>query len=102
MSHEIDHHIFEEDEGIVFEGGDGLSMDEAVIIRNAPDTTVGIQAENYFLSRKLGERNKDWFKERQALVTGKKGRRFDVITVRTKANEQIAFCFDITDFFGKR
>ncbi|MEJ2704036.1 MAG: hypothetical protein P8Z79_16485 [Sedimentisphaerales bacterium] len=102
MSHEMDHHIFEEDEGIVFEGGDGLSMDEAVIIRNALDTTVGIQAENYFISRKLGERNKDWFKEGQVLATGKKGRRFDVITVRTKLNERIEFCFDITDFFGKR
>lgn len=81
---------------IKFEGGDGSSMEKAVIITGAKDTAKGIRAENDYLGRKFRRHEKV-----SQLLMEENGKHYDVITLRDPKGKEIKVFFDITDFYGK-
>ncbi|MCF6279289.1 MAG: hypothetical protein L3J14_02970 [Flavobacteriaceae bacterium] len=86
---------------IKFSGGDGLSIENAIVILNAKNSREGIAAEYTYLGKILGEKFVDWTPLGQAL-THKDGKSYDIITVQKKSsNEELQYYFDISSFFGK-
>jgi hypothetical protein len=83
--------------GITYAGGDGLSMDTAVVIVGAQGEMDGVDAEYRWLDEHAagGER------EAQSLVGSDDGRMFDVIVVAWPDGTKRTYYFDITAFFGK-
>jgi len=86
---------------VIFEGGDGKTIETSVIIRNAGNERTGIAAEYDYIAKKLGKKSQDWIPVSQS-ITSENGKMYDVIDVIIiPANENITFYFDITDFYGK-
>lgn len=81
--------------GMYFEGGDGSSIENAIIIKGAPNAFAGVAAESLW----FGKKHHQWRKVMQALYK-KNDKRYDVITYSTPEGTQSLF-FDITDFWGK-
>lgn len=81
---------------ITFEGGDGSSFEEAVVIKGAKDTMEGIEAESKWIEKK----HRGWEKGDQALVS-KNGKHYDRIEYSTPKDGKKTIFFDITDFYGK-
>ena len=86
---------------IVYEGGDGSSLENAIIIRNATTTRDGIAAEYAYIEKKHGQRFNEWKPMGQSTNT-QNGSRYDVIIIQiTSDNTTIKYIFDITEFYGK-
>jgi len=86
---------------VVYEGGDGSSVENAIIIRNLTTTRDGIAAVYAYIEKQLGTRNKDWKLVMQSKATINE-RHYDFVTVEKISDDtQITYTFDITDFFGK-
>jgi len=83
----------------LFEGGDGTSFENAVIIK-AKTTSEGISKEYMFISMFYGNRDKDWELIMQSLQEHN-NKSFDVIEIKLKNGEVKEVFFDITNFFGK-
>ena len=83
----------------MFSGGLGETVETAVIL-NTPHSQEGIAAESEFISRRCGERNKDWKKRGQALIWNN-DKPFDLVTVELCDGKTRDFYFDISRFFGK-
>ena len=81
---------------LIFEGGDGSSIEQAVIIRNAKDESEGVDAESQWISKV----HPGWSKGDQALLS-KKGKSYDRIEYTTPKGKTQTVFFDITEFFGK-
>ena len=81
---------------LIFKGGNGLSIEQAVIIKNAKNESEGVRAERLWI-RKI---HPGWRKGRQALLS-KKGKQYDRIEYKTPNGETKTIFFDISDFFGK-
>ena len=81
---------------ITFGGGDGRSMENAVVIRGARNTLEGVFGEGYW----TWKTHPGWRKGRQALLS-RDGKRYDLITNKLPDGSQAEIYFDITDFFGK-
>ena len=81
---------------IRFSGGDGSSVESAVLIEGARNEEEGIVAESYWISRN----RPGWRKGDQALINGN-GRQFDRIIYASPDGKQTTIFFDITSFFGK-
>lgn len=81
---------------LVFEGGDGSSIETAVIIKNAKNEEEGVDAE----SRWIKKVHPGWQKGKQALLSDD-GKKYDKIEYTTRTGETKTIYFDITDFFGK-
>lgn len=82
---------------IVFEGGDGSSIEQAVLIKNASGEEEGVGAESKWIQKM----HPGWRKGNQALLSVK-GRDYDRIEYTTpKGGETKVIFFDITEFFGK-
>lgn len=81
-------------------GGDGLSLENAVII-TAKSETTGVAAEYDYVASKYGARNVEWKILSQA-VQNNKNKTYDVLTIQlTKNDEKLDIYFDITNFYGK-
>ena len=78
------------------EGGDGSSIERAVVIKNAKNEVEGVDAEAKWV-RKV---HPGWRKGNQALMN-KKGKSYDRIDYMTPDGETKTLYFEITDFFGK-
>jgi hypothetical protein len=81
---------------VQFVGGDGHSVESAVVIRGAKHEKAGIAAEHWYLSQKFGS----WFLKRQVLVN-RKSRVYDRMEITDQNGKQHTVFFDITDFFSK-
>ncbi len=81
---------------ISFSGGDGASLDGAVVIAGARNENEGVVAELYWATR----HHPGWRKTSQALAK-RDARRYDQINFIAPDNSQHALYFDITGFFGK-
>ena len=81
---------------ITFEGGDGSTVEAAVIIKGAHNTREGIRAEAVWILKNRA----NWHKDRQALLTPPGGKIYDRIEYQTPTGRS-AIYFDITAFFGK-
>lgn len=86
---------------IKFSGGNGETIEDAVIILGAEDTSEGIQAEKRYISKALLRvRNVDWELLGQRLIV-KNGGYFDSLTMVVDNHEEKRFYFDISAFFAK-
>jgi hypothetical protein len=80
---------------LVFEGGEGSSMEEAVVIKNAKTEEEGVEAEVKWVKKV----HPKWAKGAQA-VLNHTGKYYDRIEYSTPEGIKFIF-FDITEFFGK-
>lgn len=81
---------------VVYEGGNGTSLQSAVVIKNAKNELEGVRAESEWIAKT----HPGWRKHIQALLMIK-GRAYDRIEYTTPKGETQTIFFDITDFFGK-
>jgi hypothetical protein len=87
------------DEYITISGGSGLSQEDALAIRNAPNEKDGVAAERYYLQQTYGQKDSDWFFVGQELVSGEE-KQFDRIDIQLADGTEISVYFDITEFYG--
>jgi hypothetical protein len=80
---------------VKYEGGDGSSLEKAVIIKGAKGEEEGVNAEYAWLAKKH-----PGYKMHEQSLLGEKGRKYDVITIEVGGKKFEVF-FDITDYFGK-
>lgn len=86
---------------VTYEGGDGKSIEKAIIIRNAENSMDGIASEYAYIAKIHGEKFKDWKPVSQSLVN-KDDKKIDVINIEIIAKEEkLVYYFDITEFYGK-
>ena len=86
---------------IKFSGGNGGSIEDAVIIVGAKDTSEGIRAEKRYISKALFRiENVEWELLDQQLIE-KDGCYFDRLAIIVDNHKEKYFYFDISDFFGK-
>lgn len=85
---------------IRFEGGDGSSVAQAIVIRGAKGESDGVAAEYKYLEMVYGPKGQGHDVRGQALLENG-GRSFDKLDVDLKDGRSIAVFFDITDYFGK-
>ena len=81
--------------GISFAGGDGSSIENAVIIK-APNELTGVRVEYDWIRRN----HPDWQLENQS-VLNRDGKVYDKMDFQTPDGRRATLYFDITDFFGK-
>jgi len=92
---------------VVYAGGDGTSMEKAVIIKGASGEFEGVSSEYIWLETKFGPENVNWQSLGQELIV-ENGRYYDVLNVEFltgvgghNKGDVDEFYFDITDFYGK-
>ena len=85
---------------IKFAGGPGDSPDNAVIIKGAPNSVAGIQAESRYLQQRFGQENNKWRMFKKDLIQTD-GKTFEVITIEMAGGAKRDIYFDISGFFGK-
>lgn len=85
---------------ITLSGGPGDTMATAIVIKGAPNSMVGIDAEYYYLGKKFGKPNVDWKLKKQS-VQSQGGRYYDVMEIELKDGSLKKIFFDITEFYGK-
>jgi len=84
---------------ITFSNNSGQSIEDAVVIDYALGEEDGEAAEFYYLEEKFGQRDADWFLEKQELVSDE-GRFYDKMDIELADKNRITVYFDITEFFG--
>jgi antitoxin component YwqK of YwqJK toxin-antitoxin module len=82
---------------IEYAGGDGRSIEGAVIVRNVQNEANGVRAEAKWIRKHYP----GWTQSIQALVI-ERGRNYDQIEYTSPEDERVTIFFDITDFFGKQ
>src|SRR6478672_6081047 len=86
---------------IKYEGGDGKTIENLILIKNAKNEQNGIASEYVYIGKIHGERFKDWKPLGQSTIT-KNGKKIDIINIEVATSkEKITYFFDITDFYGK-
>jgi hypothetical protein len=81
--------------GVTFSGGDGSSIEKAVIIK-APNNFLGVRAEYDWMKKN----RPGWHLEEQSVLKGG-GKIYDKMYCLTPDGQRMAIFFDITDFYGK-
>ena len=81
---------------IAYEGGDGSSMEKAVVIKGAKDSGTGIRAEYDWVGKKF-----PGYRLKKQSVRAKDGKSYDVLAIVTKDGKEMEIHFDISEFFGK-
>ncbi len=82
-------------QGITYEGGNGSSYAEAVMIQ-AANEDAGIEAEYYWLAQRY-----PGYKRGQQSAIGHEGKMYDLLEITTGKGEKKTVYFDITAFYGK-
>ncbi len=82
--------------GISYEGGNGLSLENAVVILGADNSWDGIKAEGDWIESQYG----NYLKQKQALLCVN-GKYYDKIMIELVSGQKLDIYFDITDFYGK-
>ena len=80
---------------VSYSGGDGSSLEQAIVIKGAKDEEAGVAAERTWME----QRYPGFHKGQQALL-GSGGKHYDEIRITTREGQKTVY-FDITDFFGK-
>jgi len=81
---------------ITFKGGDGSSMEKAIVIVGAKNEIEGVNSEYAWLKK----HHPKWKVGKQALIS-KKGKKYDILTCVLPNNQKKEVWFDISGFFGK-
>lgn len=78
---------------ITFEGGDGSSKDQAIVVKGAPTGLLGIRAEYNWLNQHFpGYKRKS-----QALLPGAKS--YDLIEIEMPDGKELSIYFDVSDIW---
>jgi hypothetical protein len=86
---------------VTYEGGDGKTVENAIIIKNAENERNGVAAEYAYIAKINGEKFKDWKPVGQSTIN-KDDKKIDLINIQLiQKNETISYYFDITEFYGK-
>lgn len=86
---------------VKYEGGNGTSVETAIIIKNAGNERNGIAAEYAYISKIHGQKFTTW-KPSGSSTNLMNGKKYDIISITIlPRNEQKMYYFDITDFYGK-
>lgn len=83
----------------VYGGGDGGSIDTAVLV-SAPNALVGVRAEYEYVELKHGRKDTDWSVESQAIIE-QGGRKYDLLSIKLSSGQSQSYYFDVTQSFGK-
>lgn len=86
---------------ITYEENSGDSIENAIVIHGALNEKEGVYAEYEYLSKKFGERGKDWKLVQQSVTDGIKGKYYDEMEIILSDGTKRTICFDITEFFRK-
>ena len=78
-----------------YSGGDGTSLEHAIVIKGAKNEEAGVAAERAWMEQRYPE----FLKGQQALLSSG-GKHYDEIKITTREGHKTVY-FDITDFFGK-
>lgn len=81
---------------LVFEGGDGSSIEKAVVITNAKSEQEGVDGE----AKWINKMHRGWKKGSQALLSDQ-GKHYDRIEYTTPDGKNETIFFDISGFLGK-
>jgi len=81
--------------GVTFSGGDGSSIEKAVIIK-APNNFIGVRAEYDWIKKN----HPNWQLKEQSLLNVR-SKVYDKMVFQTPQGQPATIYFDITDFFGK-
>jgi hypothetical protein len=81
---------------IMFQGGDGSSLENAIVVLGATSESAGVEAEHSYLSQHFPGSSV----VRQALLH-QAGKVYDRLEIKTSSATTTAIYFDVTDFFGK-
>ena len=84
---------------ICFGGGEGTSMQDAIVIQGAHGESDGVAAEYTYLEGLYGPRGQGYLVHGQSLLEDG-GKSFDRLDIEVKGQPKSYF-FDITDYFGK-
>ena len=86
---------------VVYSGGDGSSIENAIIINNAENERNGVAAEYDYIAKKQGVKFTDWKPAGQSTII-EKDKRYDIVTIEIiSKKEKLTLYFDITSFYGK-
>jgi hypothetical protein len=88
-------HALAKPPAISYSGGDGSTLEKAIIIKGATEET-GVHAEYNYL-----QKHYPGYKRSGQSVQNSKGRTFDVLEFTTADGTKKTIYFDITAFFGK-
>jgi hypothetical protein len=83
--------------GLHLGGGDGSSLEKAIVIKGAKGEEDGVHAEYAYLSQHFPGAKPG----QQSLQGGGKGKKYDGLEFTTGSGERKTLYFDITVFFGK-
>ena len=81
---------------IIFGGGDGASIDAAIIVTGAANEEQGVRAERAYVAKI----HPDW-RESDTALLNKSGRYYDSNAYAATDGSVHILIFDVTDFFGK-
>ena len=70
---------------VEYAGGDGKTVDSAIIIKNAKNERVGVSAEYEYLEKKYGKKFTTWKPVSQAVLSHN-GREYDSIKIQLIPN----------------
>lgn len=82
--------------GIVYAGGDGSSMANAVIIQTELRGGAGVRSEYVWLSQRY-----PGYKRKLQALMHKDGKSYDRLDITTADGRELSVYFDITAIFGK-
>jgi hypothetical protein len=86
---------------VIYEGGDGKTVENAIVIKNAENERNGVASEYAYIAKINGEKFKDWKPVGQSTIN-KDIKKIDLINIQLiQKNETISYYFDITEFYGK-
>lgn len=86
--------------GDLYTGGDGSSIQEAVII-NSTSSATGIRAEYDWIESRHGVREKDWTVEARTQAESDDGKIYETFHIKQAGNVLTTVVFDISSFFGR-
>jgi hypothetical protein len=85
---------------LVVTGGTGDSLQNAIVIKKTPKGLSAAGAEHLFLTRRFGQRGKDWMLTHQDLQR-LDGRVYDVYRVLLAEGANRMLYFDVTDWLAE-
>lgn len=86
---------------VTYSGGNGMTLQDAIIIKNADNEINGVAAEYAQIAKIYGVKFKDQKPTGQSTINNG-NKKIDFINIQTlPKNDTISFYFDITDFYGK-
>lgn len=84
---------------ICMEGGQGTSIQDAIVIKGAHGESDGVAAEYKYLETLYGPRGSGYTVNGQSLLENA-GKSFDELDIEVGGQKRAVY-FDITDYFGK-